>query len=105
MVRPKHAGQAPATDPAQAEALAPLGLQPGEDVRIQVNASARWAPARVTRRERDGSIGVVDQHGAARSLTVERIQVRRHGPRGGGGWEPLAARAGRAEQLSLDPSW
>ncbi|HET9692469.1 MAG TPA: hypothetical protein VFP61_15060 [Acidimicrobiales bacterium] len=78
-----------------------LGLRPGEAVRWQARDGGRWHAGTVTRREVDGSIGVVDARGGARSLPVERLQVRRSGPRGGAGWEPLAVRAGRSEQLCL----
>lgn len=81
--------------------LALLGLRAGEDVRWQGAGGGRWRPGTVTRRERDGSVGVTDGAGAARSLPVERLRVRCLGPRGGSSWEPLASRAGRCEQLSL----
>jgi len=78
-----------------------LGLEPGETVRWRSAGGARWQTGRVARRERDGSIGVTDGRGALRSLLVERIEVRRDGPRGGAGWEPLCDRASRTEQLGL----
>ena len=49
----------------------------------------------------DGSIGVVDADGAARSITVDRLEVGSRGVRGGRAWEPLTQRAARCEQLSL----
>lgn len=55
----------------------------------------------MTRRERDGSIGVTDGRGSSRSLPIDRLEVRRAGPRGGPGWEPLGERVARCEQLKL----
>jgi|SRR5579884_441175 len=78
-----------------------LGLTPGEQVRFRRSPSSRWQEARVTRRERDGSVGLTDSRGAARALPVEMIEVRCLGPRGGAAWEPLTARASRTEQLRL----
>jgi hypothetical protein len=52
-------------------------------------------------RERDGSVGVTDGRGMARSLSVDRLEVRCAGPRGAPGWEPLTERASRTEQLRL----
>jgi hypothetical protein len=78
-----------------------LNVVRGEAVRWQSGPKGRWRQGTVTHRERDGSVGVCDEDGAARSLTVERLEVARPGPRGGRGWEPLIVRAGRAEQLSL----
>jgi hypothetical protein len=78
-----------------------LGLSPGEQVRFRRDASSRWQEAHVTRRERDGSVGLTDRRGAARAMPVEHIEVRVIGPRGGSCWEPLATRASRTEQLRL----
>lgn len=83
------------------DGLAILGLQPGEVVRWQSAAGARWRTGRVARRERDGSIGVTDARGALRSLPVDRLEVQCEGPRGGAAWEPLGERAARCEQLRL----
>ena len=81
--------------------LAVLGLRAGDPVRWQASTGRRWQTGTVTRREADGSIGVRDARGAARSLAVTRLEVPCDGPRGGRGWEPLTVRAGRAEQLCL----
>jgi hypothetical protein len=78
-----------------------LGLSPGDSVRWRTAGGGRWQNGRVSKRERDGSISVVDARGAARSLAVERLEVQCPGPRGGPGWEPLAERAARCEQLRL----
>jgi hypothetical protein len=78
-----------------------LGLCPGEQVRFRRDSSSRWQEAHVTRRERDGSVGLTDRRGAARAMPVELIEVRCTGPRGGATWEPLTVRASRTEQLRL----
>lgn len=78
-----------------------LGLRPEERVRFRRDSRDRWQEAIVTRRERDGSVGLTDQRGAARAIPVDLIEVRCAGPRGGVRWEPLAARASRTEQLRL----
>ncbi len=83
------------------EELLQLGLRPGEKVRFRRPDRARWQTGEVRRRERDGSIAVVDSNGAARAIPVEHVEVRRSGPRGASGWEPLAERAARSEQLGL----
>ncbi len=81
--------------------LTVLGLTPGEQVRFRRDPAGRWQEAHVTRRERDGSVGLTDRRGAARALPVELIEVRVIGPRGGACWEPLSTRASRTEQLRL----
>ena len=81
--------------------LAVLGVHRGEQVRWQARIGGRWQQGLLTRREPDRSIGVVDDSGRARSLTLDRLQIRCVGNRGGLGWEPLTIRACRAEQLSL----
>ena len=82
-------------------ALLEVGLRRGDRVRWQRTDGGQWQEAVVERRERDGSIGVRDGRGAARALSVERLQVRSEGPRGGVVWEPVADRAARDEQLGL----
>ena len=91
-VRPDHDG------------LTILGLSPGEPVRFRRASGGRWQPGVVASRQRDGSVGVTDTRGGARAIPVDRIEVRRAGPRGGAGWEPLTERAARSEQLSLLPA-
>ena len=83
------------------EGLTILGLGEGETVRWKTGPGGRWHTGRVSHRERDGSIGVVDGRGLARSLAVERLEVACHGPRGARTWEPLVERAARTEQLRL----
>lgn len=81
--------------------LVELGLRAGERVRFRRRDTGRWQQAVVERREADGSVGLRDANGAARAIPIERIEVRTAGPRGGAGWEPLAERAARIEQLRL----
>jgi hypothetical protein len=78
-----------------------LGLRVGEAVRWRPATGGRWQLGTVTRRERDGSVGVTGAGGRARSIAVERLEVGCQGVRGGRSWEPLTQRAGRSEQLSL----
>jgi hypothetical protein len=78
-----------------------LGLRVGERVRFHQPGRARWQTGVVRRIERDGSIGIVDAKGASHAVSVDQVEVRRTGPRGATGWEPLLARAARTEQLSL----
>ena len=82
-------------------ALLAIGLRPGDRVRFRRVEGGSWKEARVERRERDGSVGVRDDRGAARAIAVERLEVRGVGPRGGAIWEPVAARAERDEQLGM----
>ncbi len=77
-----------------------LGLTAGEAVRFRRRGS-RWQAGTVARLERDGSIGIIDAKGASRAISVERVEVRCTGQRGRKGWEPLAERAARTEQLRL----
>lgn len=81
--------------------LLDVGLHVGDVVRFRPRPSARWQEATVERRERDGSIGVRDAKGAARSLPLDRLEVPATGPRGARTWEPLAERAERDVQLDL----
>lgn len=83
------------------EALGTVGLRQGDAVRWQPTAGGRWKLGRATRLERDGSVGVTDERGMARSLPVDRLEVRSSGRRGGERWERLVDRARTAEQLRL----
>jgi hypothetical protein len=82
-------------------ALAGLGLRPGERVRFRRPDRARWQEGVATHVERDGSLGVRDGDGAARAVPLDRVEVELRTARGARRWEPLLARAGRAEQLRL----
>jgi len=81
--------------------LAELGLVPGGAVRFRRRVDERWKPAKVARRERDGSVGLIDGKGAARAIPIECIEVRTRGARGAWIWESLTDRAARTEQQSL----
>jgi len=83
------------------DGLARVGLQAGEKVRFRRREGARWTLAVAERLERDGSVGLRDPKGAAVAIPVARVEVRTEGPRGGSGWEPLADRLARTEQLRL----
>jgi hypothetical protein len=82
--------------------LAILGLRPGDRVRWRPPGGGRWRYGDVRVRERDGSVGVTEDGGAARSLRVEQLEVRSEGARGGEHWEPVTVRAARSEQLAFD---
>ena len=81
--------------------LAEIGVRRGDRVRFRRRDSERWKEAVVDRREKDGGIGLRDTRGAARSMALDRVEVRGTGPRGGVSWEPLPEVAARAEQLKL----
>ena len=81
--------------------LAAIGLARGALVRFRRRDGGRWHLARVERLERDGSLGLRDEKGAARAIPVPMIEVAGDGPRGGRIWEPLAAVIARTEQLRL----
>jgi hypothetical protein len=70
-------------------------------VRWRAHPGGRWRHGTVGHRERDGSVGVTETGGAARSIAVDRLEVGCRGARGGRSWEPLTVRAGRTEQLDL----
>ena len=86
---------------SSADGLTILGLSAGEMVRWRPQSGSRWQTGVVTHRERDGSVGVTDRRGHARSFAVDRLEVSCAGPRGANRWEPLADRAARSEQLRL----
>ncbi|CAA9268830.1 MAG: hypothetical protein AVDCRST_MAG76-3258 [uncultured Acidimicrobiales bacterium] len=81
--------------------LAAFGLRAGEAVRFRRANRGRWHPGRLERIERDGSIGVRDERGAARALPAELVEVAATGPKGGCTWEPLVERMTRGDQLEL----
>lgn len=81
--------------------LTELGLRAGDSVRFRRRPTERWRHAVVVARERDGSVGLRDEDGAARAIPIDRIEVRTRGPRGGTGWTPLPERVASTEQLDL----
>jgi hypothetical protein len=81
--------------------LEELGLRAGEKVRFRRPDRSRWQDGVVLRREADGSLRVRDENGAARTIPLTSVEVRRSGRRGAALWEPLLDRAGRSEQLGL----
>jgi len=81
--------------------LAAFGLREGEAVRFRRGTRGRWHLGRLRRIERDGSIGVHDEKGAARALRAEVVEVAVRGPRGTSRWEPLVDRITRGDQLEL----
>ena len=91
----------PTPAPLAESALLEVGLRPGDRVRFRQREGGSWKEAKVERRERDGSIGVRDERGAARAIPLERLQVRTTGKRGGVVWEPVSERVQRDEQLGL----
>ncbi len=78
-----------------------LGLRTGEDVRFRRSGRSRWNGGRLECIERDGSIGIRDDKGAARSLRAAEVEVRGLGPKGARRWESVAARLARGDQLEL----
>lgn len=79
--------------------LTALGLRPGERVRFR--RGSRWHEGRLVGVEADGSLQVTDHKGAARSLPLDRIEVRREGPRGAPLWRSVPAVINQPEQLDL----
>jgi hypothetical protein len=82
--------------------LEELGLSPGDRVRFRPRTGrGRWRLGVVTRRERDGSVGLHDEKGAARAIRADALEVLTTGPRGARVWEPVPQRAARTEQMRL----
>ena len=48
-----------------------------------------------------GSVALRDTKGAARAMPIERLEVRRAGPRGAARWQPVPEVAAAREQLTL----
>lgn len=74
--------------------LAEIGLEIGQLVRFVGTSDRRFREGVVLRREKDGSVGLRDERGRARSIPVEQIEVRVVGPRGGEQWIPLTEQGG-----------
>ena len=81
--------------------LVALGLRVGERVRFRRRDDERWKDAKLESVERDGSLAIRDAKGASRSMPVDRVQVRRAGPRGGTVWVPATHLRDETEQLDL----
>ena len=81
--------------------LASLGLTRGTPARFRRSAAGRWRRATVEGIERDGSLGLRDERGAARAIPLELVEIEATGPRGARTWEPALERAARTEQLRL----
>ena len=86
-------------DQRQVGSLEELGLRAGETVRFRRPDRARWQIGRIAGREADGSVRITDGNGAARTIPLHLVEVKRRGVRGAMGWEPLPERAARTEQL------
>lgn len=82
------------------DGLAQIGLEIGQLVRYRGRSDKRFRDGVVLRREKDGSVGLRDDRGRARAITVDRIEVRVIGPRGGEQWIALTD-AGGGLQLGL----
>lgn len=83
------------------DGLTALGLRAGERARWRRRENERWSTGRVSALEADGSIRLIDDKGATVSLSLERVEVSKAGPRGAAGWEPASSRGARTEQLGL----
>lgn len=75
---------------AVAEALAPFGLEPGEQIRFHKKEGDNWLDAKVTGVNKDGSLEIFSQ-GKIRAIMADSwlIEHKTRGPRGGVAWEPL----------------
>lgn len=83
------------------EDLVALGLRTGERVRFRRRDDERWKEGRLEAIERDGSLAIRDSKGASRAIPVERVEVRRSGPRGGKVWSAVTEIRDEPEQLGL----
>jgi hypothetical protein len=81
--------------------LVALGLSAGMRVRFRREPTDRWKLDRVEGIEKDGSLGLRDEKGAARAIPVALVEVETRGPRGAWTWEPVLERAAREEQLKM----
>jgi|688.fasta_scaffold53466_2 hypothetical protein len=82
--------------------LSLLGLHKGEAIRFKKSGdAARWTLGKIHSAEKDGSITIHDENGAARSLRPERIEIQRVSSRGRTIWQNLAELLATAQQLTL----
>ncbi len=77
------------SEPPSRPTLDGLGLEIGQLVHFRGVTDRRWQDGVVLKRERDGSVGLRDDRGRARSVPVDDVEVRTIGPRGGEVWRPL----------------
>jgi hypothetical protein len=84
---------------SEEDELAAIGLVRGEEVRFRRSDRARWQLGVVTCLERDGSLRVADRDGAARTVPLARVEVRRSRTEQ---WEPVSHRTGRGLQLQFE---
>lgn len=82
-------------------ALDAVGLRFGEAVRFRRFTDGTWRAGRAVGIERDGSLAITDENGAARAIPLDLVEARVSGPRGAKLWEPLHRRAQRADQLTF----
>jgi hypothetical protein len=81
--------------------LLEAGLRVGDRVRFHRADGKRWTEGTVKARERDGSIALHDTRGAARSIPIDRLEVRRVSRRGRSTWQSVVRLAEATEQLML----
>lgn len=61
----------------------------GKRVRFRRRPAGTWRTGRLTRLERDGSLGLHDdKQGAWRALPITCVEIETHGPKGGKVWRP-----------------
>ena len=78
-----------------------FNLRPGDRVRFQRTSGTTWHEAKVIGVERDGSVALRDEKGAARSIAPHRLEVRVRSRRGALSWESVLTHARRTAQLTL----
>ncbi len=87
---------------AQATLLTELGLHRGEVARFKrISENSNWISGRIHAVEKDGSVTLHDEDGAARSLRPERIEIQRPNRRGKLQWQNLAEVLAGSQQLTL----
>jgi hypothetical protein len=78
-----------------------LNLRAGDRVRFRRTSGSTWHEAKVVGVERDGSVALRDEKGAARSIAPNRLEVQGRSRRGALVWEPVLEHARRTTQLTL----
>lgn len=64
--------------------------RPGSEIRWREKPNARWKPGRLLRINGDIADFTDTARGASRTKTIDHIEIRTVGPRGGAIWIPLA---------------